>query len=168
VAREGAVSRPGENPVLEAALRYARRGWQVLPVYGVRDGACTCAKGPACEHPGKHPRTRHGCKDATTDPAKIRRMFAIWPGTTSTMNIGIATGAESGIFVLDVDPRNGGDDSLRAVEREHGKLPRTVESKTGGGGGHAFFKHPGGKVPNKAGIRPGVDVRGDGDRKSVV
>ena len=42
-------------------------------------------------------------------------------------------------------------------------MPETVESQTGGGGRHIFFKHPGGKIPNSAGkVGPGLDIRGDG------
>jgi len=156
------VSRSSENPVLAAALQYARLGFRVLPVYGLFNGACACPKGESCESPGKHPRSRRGVNDATTDSAKILSAFASWLGTSTTTNIGIATGAESGIFVLDVDPRHGGEDSLRALESEQGQLPGTLESKTGGGGRHIYFKHPGGRVPNKVGIRPGLDVRGDG------
>ena len=51
---------------LEAALAYGRRGWGVFPVHSIRAGRCTCGK-LACERPGKHPRTRNGLTDATTD-----------------------------------------------------------------------------------------------------
>lgn len=57
---EPAVSDPS---LCSAALRYAARGWAVFPLHGFRDGRCTCGQA-ACEHPGKHPRTSHGCKNA--------------------------------------------------------------------------------------------------------
>ena len=41
-------------------------------------------------------------------------------------------------------------------------MPATVESVTGGGGRHLYFRHPGGHVPNRVGIQLGIDVRGDG------
>jgi len=48
------------------------------------------------------------------------------------------------------------------MEADHGNLPATVESLTGGGGRHLFFAHPGGSIGNRAGVKPGLDVRGDG------
>lgn len=70
-------------------------------------------------------------------------------------NIGIATGAVSGLLVLDLD-------SAEAVaEAEALGLPDTLTVRTGKGL-HAYFQHPGGKVGNRAGIKPGWDIRGDG------
>jgi putative DNA primase/helicase len=139
-----------------AALWYAARGWPVIPLHSVRDGRCSC--GRACSSPGKHPRTLHGAKDASTDEAQIERWWTRWPDA----NIGICTGVGSGIVALDVDPRHGGAESLADLEQEYGELPATVESLTGGGGRHLGFKHPGGTVRNRSNIRPGVDLRGDG------
>jgi hypothetical protein len=52
------------------------------------------------------------------------------------------------------------DQTLAALEREHGPLPPTWRFLTGGGGEHILFRHPGGLVPNSAGkIGPGIDVR---------
>ena len=46
------------------------------------------------------------------------------------------------------------------MEDEHGKLPDTLVSQTGGGGKHVFFKRPEGGVKNSAGkIALGIDVR---------
>lgn len=143
-------------PTLEAALAYARRGWPVLPLHTVRDGRCFCGRS-ACTSPGKHPRTEHGAKDATTDETIIRQWWTRWPDA----NIGIATGGGSGLVVVDVDPRNGGDDSLDALERQHGALPQTVEALTGGGGRHILFAHPGKRIKNGP-IAPGVDLKADG------
>jgi hypothetical protein len=77
-------------------------------------------------------------------------------------NVGVVTGAVSNLVVLDVDPQHGGEDSLAALQAQHGPLPRTVEATTGGGGRHCYFAHPGGHVPNRIGIAPGLDLRGDG------
>jgi hypothetical protein len=76
--------------------------------------------------------------------------------------VSIVTGALSGLVVLDVDPRHGGKESLAKLERTHGELPKTMESITGGGGRHLYFTHPGGAVPNRTNIEPGIDLRGDG------
>lgn len=144
--------------MLNAALAYARQfRWPVFPIHSIRDGRCTCPN-RACVNPGKHPRTVHGLLDASLDEAQIRRWWHEWPDA----NIGIATGADSNVIVLDVDPRHGGDESLAMLEREHRTLPDTVEAITGGGGRHVLFSHPGVAIANKAGIAAGLDIRGHG------
>ena len=58
---------------LQAALKYASDlNWPVFPVHSIVNGACTCCKGRGCEHPGKHPRTMRGWKDASTDLAQLQ------------------------------------------------------------------------------------------------
>jgi len=141
-----------------SALDYAARGWPVLPLHSVRDGRCTCNT-PDCGSPGKHPRTLHGLKDATTDAKTVESWWRTWPDA----NIGILTGAPSGLIVLDVDPRHGGDATLDDLLTAHGPLPDTVESLTGGGGRHIFFRHPGGTIKSGAGrLGAGLDVKAEG------
>ena len=144
---------------LNAALAYARQlRWAVFPLHAVdAKGQCTCHRGSACDRAGKHPRTRQGLKEATTDVKIIRRWWVEWPDA----NVGVATGTASGFDALDVDPRHGGEESLEDLEAQHGVLPDTVEQHTGGGGRHLLFAHQDG-VRNKAGLAPGLDVRGDG------
>ena len=96
--------------------------------------------------------------DATTDSGQVQTWWAESPAA----NVGIATGVVSGLVVLDVDPAHGGDESLCDLEAEQGTLPATPTALTGGGGRHLFFAHPGGRVPNRVGLRPGLDLRGDG------
>jgi hypothetical protein len=139
------------------ALRYASEGLAVFPVYEIRDvdgeRRCACGK-EDCASPGKHPRTRNGVKDATTHEARIRAWWVQWPNA----NIGVATGR--GRIVLDIDPRNGGWESLAELQEEYGPLPATKTAITGGGGRHFWFSGPsgvGGRV-----IRPGVDLKADG------
>lgn len=150
---------PGGNPVLEAALTLAGFGWCVFPVHSIEGGRCSC--GQECTKPAKHPRTRNGFKDATTDERRIRRWWTRLPSA----NLGVATGAVSGLAVLDVDPDHGGDASLEALIARHGDLPQTLIAHTGGGGRHLYFRHPGEgrKVKCSTGeLAPGLDVRGDG------
>lgn len=143
--------------MLEAALDYARRGWPVFPVHTVIDGRCSCGKDCGRDI-GKHPKITDWPNQATTDPATIRQWW-----TRPGANIGIPTGTASGFFVLDVDPRHSGDDTLRELEAQHGPLPATVESLTGGGGRHILFRYPGYPVKSSAGVvGPGLDIRGDG------
>jgi hypothetical protein len=130
---------------LNAALSYARHAIPVFP----------------CEPGGKRPLTHNGFWDATTDEHRLRVWWGRWPYA----NVGIPTGKESGLLVLDVDPREGGPQSLTLLERHNRPLPRTTRSRTGGGGTHVFFRYlPGEEVRNSAGwLGPGLDVRGEGE-----
>lgn len=124
--------------ILDHALTYISYGWAVFPVNG------------------KIPATKNGFKDATKDPAT--KLF-----TKPSSGIAIATGAISGIFVLDIDNKHGvmGSESLIELERNFGKLPNTVESLTPSGGRHLYFKYIDG-IGCRTGLRKGIDVRGDG------
>lgn len=151
------VSVPQQTRLGKAALAYAKHfGWHVLPLHSIKNGRCTCGK-PDCASPGKHPLTAHGVADASEDPATIAGWWQRWPWA----NVGIATGAGSGFFVLDVDGPSG-EESLRDLEDQHGKLPDTVEALTGGGGRHILFRYPGQEVGNRVALTPGLDGRGDG------
>jgi len=134
-----------------AALRYAERGWAVLPVAGMVDGRCGCAR--PCDRPAKHPLTHHGLLDATTDAATIRGWWARHPGA----NIGVATGA-SGLVVIDVDMPDGGR-SLERLDALGLHRAPTLVGLTGGGGRHLVYAAGGGGVPglhNTARGLPGV------------
>ncbi len=147
---------PTDQPT--AALAYARRAWAVLPCHHPTSGGCSCA-GSGCTSPAKHPRTRRGLHDATTELGAVRRWWRRWPEA----NVGLRTGAVSGLVVLDVDPDHGGEASLGELVDAYEALPATLEVCTGGGGRHLYFTHPGGRVANSAGgLGPGLDVRGDG------
>jgi hypothetical protein len=95
---------------------------------------------------------------ATTDATIIAAWWRQWP----TAGVGIATGAASNAIVADIDDRHGGYESLRHLEREHGEIPPTWRCLTANGGLHLYFRHPGGTVGNRAGLWPGIDLRGDG------
>ena len=125
---------------LAAARAYAARGWPVFPTRG------------------KVPTTPRGCLDATRDPAELAQLW----GSSPTYGVALATGRPSGVWVLDVDGREGAD-ALRALVEAHGELPRTVTARTGGGGWHLFFRLGARDVRNSAGkVAPKVDVRGTG------
>jgi hypothetical protein len=80
-------------------------------------------------------------------------------------NIAMATGAKSGIWVLDADLQHGGPATLDRLIAEHGKLPPTVTVETPSGGFHLWWKMPsdGTEIRNSAShVGPGLDVRGTG------
>lgn len=139
---------------LEAALEYLKRGWSVVPAHGVDDeGVCTCAR-IDCPSPGKHPRVSWAqYQQEFPGDGQVRTWWRRWPDA----NIAICTGKVSGLVVVDVDPRHGGDESLKELA-----LPATVTALTGGGGEHLYYRHPGGTVHNGANLLPGIDLRGDG------
>lgn len=131
------------STMLEVALRYAARGWHVFPTRIT-----------------KAPYTAHGVKDATTDPEQISKWWAQWPNA----GIGMACGAVSGVWALDVDTDKGGKLSLDDLVMAHGLMPDTLTSLTGGGGMHLLFKVPvGRRIRNSvSSIGAGLDCRGDG------
>ncbi|MGI8624578.1 MAG: bifunctional DNA primase/polymerase [Solirubrobacteraceae bacterium] len=142
------------NPLLNAALGYARRGWRVLPLHTPgANGICSCSKSESCPSSGKHPRTKNGVKEATTDEIQIQK----WWSQFKDANIGIAAGPDSGILCLDIDPRNGGDQTLEEIIKTYGALPATFEVATGGGGQHLFFQ-----FPAEAAIRNSTEKLGRG------
>jgi hypothetical protein len=134
------------DAMMAAALAYAQLDLRVLPLWNLGrhpDGtiACGCPAGRNCKNkPGKHPigfLARHGVKDATTDANIIRKWWSTWDNTAP--NIGIATGDV--VVVADIDPRNGGAESLTALEEKHGALPASWMVRTGDGI-HHYFRPP--------------------------
>lgn len=150
-------SAQADNKRLKYALDYVAIGWAVVPLNWLDQGVCSCGN-HNCPTPGKHPYAplaRHGVHSASKDVAVVTDWFTKEP----RLNIGIACGEISGIVVLDVDPRNGGDDSLLDIEKRYGKAPDTPTAITGGGGQHFVYKYINAnfKSPGK-----GLDVLANG------
>ena len=154
--------------LLDAAVGYAERGWQVHPLWHVdADGICACHRSEECSHPGKHPRLANWPQMASSD---IDTVAMWWRDASSEpapdnwyplANVGIAMGQESGIFALDIDPRSTGDISLAALELQHGELPATRIHQTGSGGVHYLFLWPDFRVGKSASkLAKGVDIQG--------
>lgn len=158
----------GGRTLLDYALAYAERGFAVVPLhYILADGTCSCGKPhdgkegrPSANGIGKHPHTlyaRHGALSATRDPEVIRR----WWGVEPSMNIGLAMGEASGVIAVDIDPRDGGDETwAQFVERQGAKVPDTLVQQTGGGGQHILFAYAADvtvRTPGK-----GVQIKGNG------
>lgn len=77
-------------------------------------------------------------------------------------NVGIATGAVSGFWVLDTDGE-AAEAALQALCDVHGPLPLTPQQVTGNGVHRCFAWDPAHPVRNSQGkIGPNIDVRGDG------
>ena len=130
-----------DNPLLRAALAYASLGW---PVFPVKAGL-------------KVPRIEGWPEAATTEPATI----AAWWKQHPNDNIGILTGRRSGVGVVDIDPRHGGDYFDFTLENDAEDCPLV---KTPSGGYHLYFSlPPEGEFPKRpAGpLGPGIDFQGE-------
>lgn len=131
--------------MMQAALHYARFGWPILPVVS--------GKAPICDH---------GVHSATTDEGQIRK----WWSSNPDANIAVKC---RDFWVLDIDPRSRGDQTINEWTRVHGGLPLTWTARTGSGGTHYYFQHeeffeaiPLGKLV------AGIDVKGDGRHYVLV
>jgi hypothetical protein len=138
-----AVAAEKLSDTLVCALSYARDGWPVFP----------------CDPATKRPLTANGFKDASQDERQIRSWWARHPNAM----IGLPTGPQSGLWVLDIDNGEGKDGkaSLATLESTYGALPETAKVTTPSGGCHYYFRYDG-EVRNRGQLAAGVDVRGDG------
>lgn len=160
------MPRPDHTRALHAALRTAARGLPVIPLSRTKLPA---VRSPHRDEPratgchGECGRPGHGVHDATTDPVRVRALFAVAPWATG---YGIACGrAPHHLIGLDLDVKHGADGvtALSALAAAHGfTVPRTVTVLTPSGGRHLWLTAPG-PVPNSVGrLAPGIDVRGSG------
>ena len=124
-----------ENNLLQCAFQYAERGWSVFPIKG------------------KMPLVKW--KELQTRLPTNEQLMA-WFSRPDVTGIGLATGKLSGVIVLDAE--KDGLEDLKAMN-----LPETVLVQSGGGGWHAYFKHPNVHVKTDARLEGKLlDVRGDG------
>lgn len=146
---------PPEASPTDCRLAYARISWHTFLVHGIRDdGECTCGK-PDCKTPGKHPISRGRNRGTTMDPDRVSYEGVSYPDANVAAHLRL-----SGLACIDVDPRNGGDETLARLEREHGRLDAGIVAETGGGGTHHFFRVPTDHklLPCKGSLGPGIDV----------
>ena len=134
------TSQSGPAAALSAALAYLSRGWSVIPL------------APR----GKTPLVRwQEFQNRHATEAEVRRWFSEHPDA----NIGVVTGAVSGIIAVDVD----GEEGELALTSRVAALPVTLTNRSGRVGGfHLIYAHPGQPIKTRAQILPSVDVRGDG------
>jgi len=132
-------------PLARAAAVFADAGVPIFP----------CAPG------GKQPITSRGFHDATTHLGQIEAWWARFPEA----NIGMPTGAASGLVVVDVDvhgPVNGYEALARAQRAGLVSGPEVV-ARSPSGGLHLYFPaSPGVQQRSWQAGRAGVDFRGDG------
>jgi hypothetical protein len=156
----GPMTRPMPGNLLaEHARAYAQRGWYVLPLWWPASGRCACGM-YGCQSSAKHPiwhLVPQGLHDAVVDLDQI----AAWWSSFPRANVGVRTGGESGLVVLDLDGEIG-ERMLAGLVALHGRL-NALWARTGSGGWHAYMAHPGVRVPTSVRrMGDGLDMRGDG------
>lgn len=147
------ATNPDAPAMLTAALDYLGRGLSVFPVC-TPQGVGRCVQHGECPNAGKRPLVRwEPYQGRRATEQELAQWWRKWPSA----NIGMATGAVSGVVVLDAD----GDEARKECLR-YG-LPLTPGLWTGKpGGAHFWFAWPGQPVRNFARRLPGIDFRGDG------
>lgn len=113
------------TPMLDWALYYARLGWAVFPLV------------PGTKSPFKD---SHGSSEATTDPERIRAWWTQHPDA----NIATRPSA-AGLYVYDVDPRNGGVADHERLQAIHGSISSPLRVNSPSGGWHEYFTAPAGQ-----------------------
>jgi hypothetical protein len=137
---------------------YANQGWPIFPVtWLINGGSCSC-RDKECKHPGKHPFIPGGYKIATTDHDKIHAWHTKYPQANWAVATGSTNQGGAGIFVVDIDPRHGGDITWDMLRNEHPEPIETVTVTTGNKGSHLYFQYP----PNGCVIKCGTDFLGAG------
>jgi len=140
---------PASNRMLAAALKYAAIGWYVFPLRETGD----------IKAPHGTLGNKEGHKKASIDPAQITKWWTAHPGA----GIGVWL-QKSGLIAVDIDPKNGGDASLREYEAKHGPLVSEVTATTGSGGEHRIFAAPEGIAPpgHIGHSKSGIDLKYNG------
>lgn len=154
---------------LDHVLSYVAQGHRVVLLHELlSNGNCscgnrsaTCPKSNGKDSSGKHPRQSGWRERLIVNAPAATRAWGKYP----TANIGLCP--RPGEFVLDIDPRNGGDETWARLVYELGE-PIGPSAKTGGGGLHAWLRLPDGVDPDETSrainaaikrLGPGIDLR---------
>ncbi len=130
--------------LLDIAVSYAKRGWEVFPLM----------------HRSKRPFPRSkGLLEASSNPKLAEKIWTKFPKA----NIGLRTGEGSGLAILDID----GPQAYTLLKARGFEIPETLTSITTKGRQY-LFKHPGVNLINRTNMggskteKTGIDFRGDG------
>ncbi len=151
-------------------------GWKIFPLYGLDSNwVCMCGNSHEFDQSaGKHPLTVNGMKAASSSGDRIDDWLE------RTTNFGVAC-KESGICVLDVDPRNGGFESFEKLQDDFPEVDwQTISARTGeqwwlnqeiegpddfvSRGQHIYFSAPKDMLfrANLGDDYPGIDIKHNG------
>lgn len=143
------------------AIEYNEAGLRLIPLYASQGKKCSCDD-PDCAIPGKHPMRTGWQNQQIVDPQQI---YDAWRDAYGCTGLGWALDQDH--IVIDVDPRNGGGESLDQLQIDLKidlfDICKTIV-KTGGNGWHFYFKKDpivtfGCKMPSKY---PGIDIKRKG------
>lgn len=143
------------NNKLKAAAKLAAINLKLIPVYGIKDGICTCYKEAQCTSAGKHP-IQANWQNNSVSAEDLTTMLTKNPD----LNVGVITGGE--LLVVDIDPKNDGLESFKEIEE---LFEPTFKVITGSGGYHFYYRLPDDynkPVGNRTNIVKGIDLRADG------
>lgn len=132
-----------ESLLLNTALSFITKGLHIFP----------------CEPNGKQPigaLAPQGLKSASDKEEDIQTWWSFAPNA----NIGLPCGSINGFFVVDVDAKSKGFESLTKLQETY-NIPATYTVSTPNGGLHIYFKHVDG-LKNRVGMMAGIDIRTDG------
>lgn len=132
---------------MDAAFGLVQFGWKVFPLMPLQ-------KIPAV------PKAQggRGCLDATDD----EEILGQWARKYPRANIGLACGIPSRVVVIDLDPRNGSDESIANLAKRKQTFPPTVTAKTANGGTHFYYAYEAELKNSKSALAPGIDVKTSG------
>ena len=117
-----------EQPLSFPISYYSEQGWKLIPCHGIGPAGCNCGSSHSGRSDGgKHPLISDWPIKATSDPHELHN----WFGNETKNNVAVVCDV-SGLVVIDIDPRNGGDESFIALESFlGGAIPKTVTALTG-------------------------------------
>lgn len=137
------MKKTGIDGIPSQTLQMLKRGMRLFPVRPKE----------------KKPLINKWQQRATTNREQIDQ----WAREHAGCNWGIATGRESGVFVVDVDGEDG-NATLQKWQREHGDRWAQTLTVSTGKGFHLFYRFPEeAEIRNSAKlVAPGIDIRGEG------
>jgi hypothetical protein len=145
-------------------------GLAPLPMFGILTDwpepgqhFCTCERADCGKNAGKHPRIKWSVVDRPPRMSHVRDwMQRLTTGLGDEFNWAFHLGL-SRVVVIDVDPRNGGDESWAALAAQHGDIPATPVDRVQTRGWHGWFRMPAEGVlpehPRTVDLAPGVELK---------
>ncbi|HAU66001.1 MAG: Bifunctional DNA primase/polymerase [Candidatus Uhrbacteria bacterium GW2011_GWF2_39_13] len=147
-----------DNQNLTQALEYIKLGWNVFPL-GYKSKR---PDGNALIHTGhkkfdEFKQIEKGSWQCFQTEMVDEDLIKKWWEYSPISNIAIITGMTSKLIVIDIDPRNGGDESMKKLH-----LPPTYIVKTGGGGWHYYYAWNFSRPAPNIDYLPGIEIKGNG------
>jgi len=132
-----------------AAMEYIKSGIPVIPL---------------AKNSKRLPRKELGIQysHGSTKRPVVEKWFSPDDGKFAGGNIGIPTGKEGGVFVVDVDRKGEADGllALQNLEKKHGNLPLSPVAATPGKGIHLLFKWQENAGSSTGKLHKAIDTRG--------